>query len=256
MISHEPVITITSHPDRCLAPATIRSAPKLSIDRAEMTSQNTGAAMTTSMRGLRLLDLYCKQGGAGYGYRLAGFTDIIGVDIEPQPRYPFAFVQADALEALATWDLSLIDAIHASPVCKGFTRTGWSYRFGYHQRHPDLLTPTRVALERTGLPWVIENVPGAPMRADAVLCGCMVGLPELRRTRWFETSWQMFDLRPPCTCPPQAISPRGHTHYKGEAEDWARAMGIGWMDADGLGQAIPPAYTEYIGAQFIDHLAR
>lgn len=197
-----------------------------------------------------LLDLCCKQGGASMGYHRAGF-DILGVDIEPQPRYPFAFVQADALEFLASSDLSSIAAIHASPPCKGFTRTGWSYRFGYHQRHTDLLTPMREALTASGLPWVIENVPGAPMRADLKLCGCMFGLGELERERWFETSLRLFDLRSPCHHVKPIISPRGNTHYKGETADWARAMDIGWMNANGLSQAIPPAYTEYIGGQLL-----
>jgi DNA (cytosine-5)-methyltransferase 1 len=201
-----------------------------------------------------LVDLCCKQGGAAMGYHRAGF-DVLGVDNEPQPRYPFAFVQADALEFLAFANLSSIAAIHGSPPCKGYTRTGWSYHFGYHQRHPDLLTPMREALERTGLPWVIENVPGAPMRADLKLCGCTTGLPELERERWFETSWRAFDLRQPCHRTQPTVSPRGNTHYKGEAIDWARAMGIDWMNAEGLSQAIPPAYTEYIGRALIEHIA-
>lgn len=198
-----------------------------------------------------LLDLFCCQGGAAMGYHRAGF-DVLGVDIAPQPRYPFSMIQADALEALAGWDLSRVAAIHASPPCKGFTRTGWSYYFGYHERHADLLTPTRLALKKTGLPWVIENVPGAPLRADLVLCGCGVGLPELERTRLFETSWRAFELRHPCYKHAKpVVSPRGSTHYKGEAADWARALGIDWMNAAGLSQAIPPAYTEHIGAQLM-----
>jgi DNA (cytosine-5)-methyltransferase 1 len=202
----------------------------------------------------RLLDLFCGAGGAAMGYHRAGF-DVVGVDIKDQPRYPFDFIQDDALERL---DLLLstlrIDAIHASPPCKAFTRTGWSYRFGYHERHENLLTPTREALKATGLPWVIENVPGAPMRPDLVLCGCMFGLPELERERWFEFSRPVFDLRQSCAHRERTISPRGHTHYKGEAGDWARAMLIDWMNADELSQAIPPAYTEHVGRVLLEHL--
>jgi DNA (cytosine-5)-methyltransferase 1 len=193
-----------------------------------------------------LLDLFCGQGGAATGYHRAGF-DILGVDIEPQPRYPFPFIQADALEFLASANLTSVAAIHASPPCKGFTRTGWSYHFGYHERHPDLLTPTREALKRTGKPWVIENVPGAPLRPDLKLCGCSIGLDELERERWFEFSQPAFELRQPCHHTRPVVSPRGNTHYKGEAIDWARAMSIDWMNAEGLSQAIPPAYTEHIG---------
>jgi DNA (cytosine-5)-methyltransferase 1 len=197
-----------------------------------------------------LLDLCCKQGGAGMGYYQAGF-DVLGVDIEPQPRYPFPMVQADALEFLTFARLSSIDAIHASPPCKSFTRTGWSYRFGYHERHADILTPMRQLLKTTGKPWVIENVPGAPMRPDLELCGCMFELGELERKRWFEFWRPVFELRPPCHHIEPIVSPRGNTHYKGEADDWARAMSISWMNASGLSQAIPPAYTEHVGRHLL-----
>lgn len=212
----------------------------------------------------RLLDLFCGAGGAAMGYHRAGF-DVVGVDIAPQPRYPFEFLQHDAMEVLhdvADYGEDVlhdsfehIDAIHASPPCKSFTRTGWSYRYGYHERHEDLLTLTRRSLQTTGLPWVIENVPGAPLRPDLKLCGCMFGLAELERERWFEFWQPTFDLRSPCQRKHKPVSPRGHTHYKGEADDWARAMGIDWMNGEGLAQAIPPAYTEHIGLQLLDHLA-
>jgi len=210
-----------------------------------------------------MFDLFCKQGGAGMGYHRAGF-DVIGVDVEPQPRYPFEFVQADAMQVLTflaedaePWPgAPSPDAIHASPPCKTFTRTGWSYRYGYHERHSDLLTPARYLLRRQRRPWVIENVPGAPMRPDLKLCGCVVGLPELERERWFEFSQPVFDLRQSCARRERTISPRGNTHYKGEAIDWARAMSIDWMNAEGLSQAIPPAYTEIVGKHLLDALAK
>lgn len=203
----------------------------------------------------RLLDLFCCQGGAGMGYHRAGF-DVTGVDIDPQPRYPFAFVQADALAYLAEHG-DEFDAIHASPPCQdhstlsslsGAHGTGW------------LLAATREALEGAGVPWVIENVPGAPMRADFKLCGCTFGLPGLRRERWFETSWQGFALRPPCVHLDATVTVTGHAGGSstrdgkagyGSTSDWRRAMGIDWMTGAGLAQAIPPAYTEFIGRQLL-----
>ena len=118
----------------------------------------------------RLLDLFSGAGGAAVGYHRAGF-DVVGVDIEPQPHYPFEFHQADAM----TFPSSGFDAIHASPPCQAFSIAA-KYK-GTAGRHKDLLTPTRTRLQAAGLPWVIENVPGAPMRADYLLCGCMFGLP-------------------------------------------------------------------------------
>jgi DNA (cytosine-5)-methyltransferase 1 len=202
----------------------------------------------------RLLDLFCGAGGAAMGYHRAGF-DVVGVDIEPQPRYPFEFIRADAI----TFPLEGFDAIHASPPCQDHTRqyvprehgTGW------------MLAATRERLSLIAAPWVIENVPGAPMRADLKLCGCMFGLPYLKRERWFETSWQAFEMRPPCHHPEQPISVAGHgtplhtwKRYGSVSLSRARdVMGISWMSRVELSQAIPPAYTEYIGAQLLGHLA-
>jgi len=203
----------------------------------------------------RLLDLFCCQGGAGMGYHRAGF-DVTGVDIDPQPRYPFEFVQADALEYLAEHG-HRFDAVHASPPChdhsalsslSGTHGTGW------------LLEATRAALSNCSLPWVIENVPGAPMRTDYRLCGCMFGLPGLRRERWFETSWRAFELRSPCLHVDDTVTVAGHaggsstrdgTAGYGDTATWRRAMGIGWMTRDGLAESIPPAYTEHIGTQLL-----
>lgn len=203
-----------------------------------------------------LLDLFCCQGGAATGYHRAGF-DVIGVDIWPQPRYPFEFQQGDALEALATFDLSRFSAVHASPPCHDHVRT-----FVAKDGTGRLLAQARDALERTGLPWVIENVPGAPMRADYRLCGCMFGLPLLARERWFETSWHGFEMRPPCHHPERPVTVTGNgipsrSWYYGRVggSEYYRlskeAMGISWMTKAGLVQAIPPAYTEHIGLQLI-----
>ena len=192
------------------------------------------------------------------GYSRAGF-DVVGVDLEPQPNYPFAFVQDDALEHLAGIDLRQCDAIHASPPCQAYVRSGNVARDG---RHPDLLGPTRELLEQTGMPWVIENVPGAPMRADAVLCGSHFGLA-IRRHRWFELSWAEPVLTLACDHSRPVTGVYGHPHGSGGAArgmlpsdvaTWSREMGIDWMTAGELANAIPPAYTELIGAQLLAHL--
>jgi DNA (cytosine-5)-methyltransferase 1 len=206
-----------------------------------------------------LLDLFSGAGGAGMGYYRAGF-DVLGVDIKPQPRYPFRFIQGDALDVLATLDLSQFAAVHGSPPCHDHVRTfvqkndtGW------------LLAATRAALEPTGLPWVIENVPGAPMRADYQLCGCMFGLPLLARERWFETSWQGFEMRPPCHHPEHPVTVTGNGipsrswwYGRVDGREYYRlsraAMGIGWMTKAELVQAIPPAYTEHIGGFLMGRL--
>jgi DNA (cytosine-5)-methyltransferase 1 len=201
----------------------------------------------------RLLDLFCGAGGAAMGYHHAGF-DIVGVDLAPQPRYPFEFVQADALE----YPLDGYDAIHASPPCQAYSRATLAQRNGGNA-YPDLLALTRDRLNTTGVPWVIENVPGAPMRPDFKLCGCIFGL-ELRRERWFETSWHAFDLRLGCHHPHPVVSVVGHDspssvrtawrqhHGRNPSiNDYRAAMGIDWMTGDELSQAIPPAYTQHIG---------
>jgi DNA (cytosine-5)-methyltransferase 1 len=202
-----------------------------------------------------MVDLFCKAGGATKGYQRAGFY-VIGVDIEPQPNYcGDEFIQADALVC----PLDRADAIHASPPCQAYSvaarYTGKDY--------PDLLGATRERLDTAGVPWIIENVPGAPMRADYRICGCMVGLPRLRRVRWFETSWQHFEMSPPCQHTELAVTVCGHgtpswtRQQQGRnmtVADWRDAMGIDWMNRAELAQAIPPAYTEHIGRQLMAHL--
>jgi DNA (cytosine-5)-methyltransferase 1 len=194
------------------------------------------------------------------GYHRAGF-DVVGVDIKPQPRYPFRFWQLDAMTVLEDirgeyWP-EMFDAIHASPVCKLWSAATPAWARASHQ---DQLTPARARLQSLTVPWVIENVPGAPMRPDLKLCGCMFGLPRLKRERWFETSWHAFDLRQPCHHKPGDVvsvtgtgGGTGHTIKAGVA-DWKDSMGIDWMTMAELAQAIPPAYTEYIGRQLLGHL--
>lgn len=215
--------------------------------------------MTTSVRP-KLLDLFCGQGGCSAGYHRAGF-DVVGVDISPQPRYPYEFREGDALE----YDLSGFDAIHASPPCQAFSPIAGIHRAAGKQ-YLDLIEPTRRRLIESGVPWVIENVPGAPIRPDLKLCGCMFDLPHLRRERWFETNWNAFSLRAPCYHADSTITVSGHGGGadSNQRDGWVRAygttltiedqrriMGIDWMSQAGLSQAIPPAYTEYIGEMLI-----
>ena len=195
----------------------------------------------------RLLDLFCGAGGAAVGYHRAGF-DVVGVDIVAQPRYPFEFVQADALESLVYFTCSSevepFDVIHASPPCPRYANvTRWR---GNPEDHSDLLPPVRVLLEATGLPWVIENVPGAPMRPDVVLCGSAFGLT-VRRHRWFETNVPLFTLIPPCRHGSDLLP----FMHKGERA-YADALGCGWMSKTEARDAVPPAYTEHIGRQLLE----
>lgn len=222
----------------------------------------------------RLLDLFCGAGGAAMGYHWAGF-DVVGVDIRPQPNYPFEFVQADALNylkaslGLSSWWAAGFHAIHASPPCQRYSTA--TKRNGTQDTHPDLIGPTRALLEQTGLPYVIENVVAAPLEGF-VLCGTTFGLfadgYRLRRHRLFETSWP--ESAPECAChlsdlPVMDVTGGGPTHktrtdggggrpYKGTADQARRIMGVDWMTKTELNEAIPPAYTEFIGAQLLAHL--
>jgi DNA (cytosine-5)-methyltransferase 1 len=205
-----------------------------------MVAETGQVGATLARRRPRILDLFCGAGGAAVGYHRAGF-DVVGVDIEPQPNYPFEFHQGDAL----TWPLDGYDVIHASPVCLTFANvTNWR---GNQDDHPDTLTPTLArfaGLAGTGVQWVVENVPEAPLRADVILCGSQFGLP-IKRHRIFQTSWDAFDLMPPCQH--HRLLPFMH---KGERA-YADAMGCTWMSNVEARQAIPPAYTEYIGGQLL-----
>lgn len=203
----------------------------------------------------RLLDLFCGAGGAAMGYHRAGF-DVVGVDIKPQPHYPFEFHQGDAL----TFPLDGFDATHASPPCQAYVRSGMVAKDG---RHPALVPQTRSRLMESGLPWVIENVPGSPLRIDVMLCGSMFGL-DVRRHRWFETHPPMAPWTLACDHSRPITGVYGHPHGKGgawrngkrpmlpsDATTWASAMGIDWMAPSEIALAVPPAYTEHIGRQLI-----
>jgi DNA (cytosine-5)-methyltransferase 1 len=209
----------------------------------------------------RLLDLFCGAGGCTRGYQNAGFY-VVGVDNMPQPRYcGDEFHQGDAM----TWPLAGFDVIHASPPCQRYT-VARSMR-GNH--HPDLLPPVRDRLRAQSAPWVIENVPGAPLRADFRLCGCQFGLRAgdayLCRPRWFEVSFSLpLTMLSPCWHDGRVVPVFGHNPNKDYYRRWGRGspieerkrvMGIDWMNRNELSQAIPPAYTEFIGRQLLDHLA-
>ena len=209
----------------------------------------------------KLLDLFCGAGGAGEGYRRAGF-DVVGVDIDSQPRYPFEFHQADALEYLAEHGHEF-DAVHASPPCQGYTTM---------TRHPErkaewpkLISHTRNALRANGTPYVIENVVGArsEMPHAVLLHGGMFGLG-VDRPRLFETSFTLSVSKSPRTRNPIGVygkldGRRVWTRKDGTELRVAKtleqaqvAMGMMWTDWDGLREAIPPAYTEFIGRQLLD----
>ncbi|MBM3457495.1 MAG: DNA cytosine methyltransferase, partial [Armatimonadetes bacterium] len=134
-----------------------------------------------------LLDLFCGQGGAAMGYHRAGF-DVVGVDLEPQPRYPFRFIQADALEFLAEHGRGF-EAIHASPPCQRYSRATGNHR---HEKHPDLVGVTRDLILGTGFPYIIENVPQAPLRSPVQLCGLMFPALRVIRHRDFESNLVLF----------------------------------------------------------------
>lgn len=211
-------------------------------------------------RPLRLLDLFCGAGGSAVGYHRAGFTEIVGVDLRPQPRYPFAFVQADAM----TYPLDGFDAIHASPPCQGYSimrNLPWLR----DREYPLLIGPIRERLQSAGIPYVIENVAGARRSAkhpDGLragwLCGSMLGLPIFRH-RYFETSFlwlQPFHVPHDSVIKPgRMLGSRARdvvTRKTGLGGLSARdALGVPWMTRDEATQAIPPAYTEFIGRQLL-----
>jgi DNA (cytosine-5)-methyltransferase 1 len=218
----------------------------------------------------RLLDLFCGAGGAAVGYHRAGF-EVVGVDIKPQPRYPFEFAQADALSVLedghywqglrpdgSTWHFYVQNfaAIHASPPCQAY-----SVATRDKSKHPDLIAEVRALLIATGLPYVIENVPGAPMENAVMLCGSSFNL-RVRRHRLFETNWPLMTM--PCAHGQQGqpVGVYGGGTGKGQkrgrkvmsSAEAMEVMEMPWSDRAGATQAIPPAYTEFIGTQLLAYL--
>ena len=227
---------------------------------------------------MRLLDLFCGAGGAAVGYHRAGF-EVVGVDHLPQKHFPFPFVLADALEYVRDHGHEY-DAIHGSPPCQAHSdlKAMWNAK-----QHADLVAPTREFLVHTRLPYIIENVPGAPLKASVMLCGTMFDLgvngAELWRHRYFETNFSL-PLTPPCSHYSKAkvigvygghgrdgrrvVGVYGHCGGKSvrdgtqqfSVSDRRLAMGIAWMNGAELSQAIPPAYTEFIGRQLMRHLTQ
>lgn len=217
---------------------------------------------------MRLLDLFCGAGGASMGYAAAslgtGFHDIVGVDIKPQPDYPFDFVQADVFDYWEHWaQWETYDLIHASPPCQAHSALTKGTNNG--RLYPDLVAAIRRLLSiENDTPFVIENVAGAPIRKDLMLCGEMFGLDVIRH-RYFECH----GFKPH---QPEHLEHRGrvrgyrHGQWhdgpyvavygegggKGTVTEWQQAMGIDWTDnRKSIAEAIPPAYTEYVGNQFI-----
>lgn len=203
------------------------------------------------------------------GYHLAGF-EVVGVDINPQPHYPFKFIQADAL----TFPLDEFEVIHASPPCQSYSATN-HFPWANKEHAPMLIDPIRKILEQSGKPWIIENVHGSPLPDALQLCGSMFGLP-IRRHRWFSCSQLLFA---PTQChhakgfynvvggrvrgygtlasETTYVDKHGKIHKREgyyKLEVGQKAMGIDWMSLKELSQAIPPAYTKYIGLQLIDNI--
>lgn len=212
------------------------------------------------MKRPRLLDLCAGAGGCSMGFYQAGF-EVVGVDNRPQPSYPFEFHLADAL----TFPLEGFDAYSSSPPCQAFTNMlNWDE--SKKERHPDLIEAIRARLIATGKPYVIENVPGAPVERLIMLCGAMFGL-RVYRHRWFESNIFLFQPHHPkhiakaakasrIPKPGEFWSPEG---CFGQKDDAQRAMGITWMKTTGsrdteIAQAIPPSYTKWIGEQLMQYL--
>jgi DNA (cytosine-5)-methyltransferase 1 len=230
-----------------------------------------------------LLDLFCGAGGAAMGYYRAGF-DVVGVDIAPQPHYPFEFWQREAVSTLEeliscgylvrAGTIRQPDAIHASPPCQA-----WSTTKALHEvEYPELVEVVRPLLDATGLPYVIENVQGAPLLRQATfdrprsagvrLCGSSFGLG-VRRHRLFEANLPLVgrlcrhELQPEPIDVTGTGGPRpgprldgggGNSRKPHSMAEASEAMGIDWMTRSEIGEAIPPAYTKWIGKHLLEHI--
>jgi DNA (cytosine-5)-methyltransferase 1 len=206
---------------------------------------------------MRILDAFCCQGGASAGYVTAGF-DVVGVDLEPQPRYLHAFEQADAVQFILEHGREF-DAIHASPPCQRYSK---AQRI-QGREHPDLITATREACLEVGVPYVIENVEDArdELINPAMLCGEFFGLKTYRH-RLFEVSFMLevplhFGHPERTVKMGRAVEPGDYYHAVGNFSgvDYIRGdMGVPWMNRDGIRECIPPVYAEFIGRQLRTHL--
>ena len=203
----------------------------------------------------RLLDGCCKQGGAGKGYHDAGF-EVVGVDSSPQPRYPFEFVQADIVTFIREHGHEF-DVIHVSPPCQARSET---QRLRGND-HPWITNEVRAALIASGKPYVIENVVGAELLDPIVLCGAMFGLRTYRH-REFESNVLLAAPAHPAHVAPTARMGRPvrdgeFMHVVGNfhgADLGREVMGMPWATRDGLREAIPPIYAEYVGLQLMAYL--
>jgi DNA (cytosine-5)-methyltransferase 1 len=214
-----------------------------------------------------LLDLFCCAGGAGVGYYRAGFN-VVGVDIAAQPRYPFTFVQADALAVLQARTINRFAAIHASPPCQAHSDLQKQSKIKYK----DFIERTRDLLVSLGKPYIIENVEGAPLKNPVKLCGASDDFPELRviRHRLFESNVDLVGSTCPTKHPLVFTYDKRKPHYGKLDQDTSYvqvtgggncsvrnkrdAMGTDWMTGQECNEAIPPAYTEFLGAQLLNHI--
>lgn len=221
----------------------------------------------------RILDLFCCEGGAAVGYKNAGF-EVVGVDLDPKfaKRYPFEFHAADAIEFVKE-HAHEFDAIHASPPCQAYSVT----RNSHNRKHPMLVEPTRKALEESGLPYIIENVVGAPLQNPITLCGRMFGLEAvdddgevvvMDRHRLFESNIELTQpVHEPHDRSVQVAGSYGGARrdkyearfvrkggYVPSKEVQQKLLGIDWMTQHGMYQSLPPVYTEFIGKQLIKHI--
>lgn len=245
----------------------------------------------------RVLDLFCGAGGASWGYHLAGF-DVYGVDLDPQPDYPFPMKVMSAMDIKRGQVLGKFDLVHASPPCPAYSAA----RAGAETKHPRLVGPTRRMLESWGVPWIIENVPGAPLNMGRwedgggfMLCGSMFRKLWVRRHRLFEYGGWVGPSQMFCQHTNQKLKSPGFVQIKGgsareranemhellelpgvpednhymvsptlsingfngrgggyDLEDWKEVMGMPWATTKkGVKNAIPPAYTKFIGRRFV-----
>ena len=209
------------------------------------------------------------------GYHRAGF-DVFGVDLRRNLQNPFPYFVGDALAYLDSHGQEF-DAVHASPPCQAHSILKNRHRDDFDSMlfpmtaHPDLVPATRAALIAAGLPYIIENVPGAPLLDPVILCGSMFGLGavcedgwrQLKRHRLFESNVPLIPPGP-CVHVGDTVGVYGNgggglraatRGYKATQQEGNAALGTGWMSVYGMSQAIPPAYTEWLGAQLLDHLA-
>lgn len=216
-----------------------------------------------------LVDLFCGAGGAAEGYHRAGFN-VLGFDLHDQPRFPFMFVQADVLDVLAgrvrvKWDR--VAVVHASPPCQAHSDLQKQNK----REYPELIAPVRAALQRLGLPYVIENVEGAPLQDPITLCGTMFPGLRVLRHRLFESNVPLVAPPHPAKHPLVFTHDKRKTHYGKLDQNTSfvqvtgggnctvanklDAMDVGWMTGREANEAIPPAYTEFIGGQLLTHIA-